>query len=97
MARSRSNEDHTVLRAGAHGALPRPGSKPLLVPFVPLRPYLGDEFSNHSGRQARDPPAADNCSASRVPHHTAMIADPELDVSPPTVHELVRLRPLIGP
>ncbi|MGW0669373.1 hypothetical protein, partial [Streptomyces sp. NPDC002746] len=43
------DEDHAVLRTGAHGTLPRPGCKPGLVPFVPQRSYLGHEFSDHSG------------------------------------------------
>jgi hypothetical protein len=63
---------------------------------MPQRTYLGNEFSDHSGRQTRDPPVADDRSASRVPHHAAMIADPELDVSPPTVHELVMNQKLIA-
>ncbi|MFE2022964.1 hypothetical protein ACFW9O_33520, partial [Streptomyces sp. NPDC059499] len=34
---------------------------------------------------------ADDRCARYVPHHAAMIDDPELDVSPLTVHELVTL------
>ncbi|MFD7973207.1 hypothetical protein, partial [Streptomyces clavifer] len=51
------------------------------------------EFSDHSGRQARDLSVADDRCARHVPHHTTMIDDPELDVSPLTVHELVSVRP----
>jgi hypothetical protein len=56
---------------------------------MPQRADLGDEFSDHIGRQARDPPVADDQCTSRVSHHTTMINDQELDVSPPTMHELV--------
>ncbi|MCK1823787.1 hypothetical protein MTQ10_30490, partial [Streptomyces sp. XM83C] len=41
------------------------------------------------GRQARDPPVADDRCTRHIPHHTTMIDDRELDASPPTVHELV--------
>ncbi|MGW1408466.1 ALF repeat-containing protein [Streptomyces sp. NPDC002403] len=57
---------------------------------APQRPHLSDEFRDHGGRQARDPPVADDRCARHVPHHTSMINDPELDVPPLTVHELVR-------
>jgi hypothetical protein len=39
------DEDEPVLRAGAHGPLPRPGRKPGLTPFMPQRHQLGHEFS----------------------------------------------------
>jgi hypothetical protein len=47
-----------------------------------------DEFTDHVGRQARDPTVADEHCASCIPHHMTMINDQELDVSPPTMHEL---------
>ncbi|MBO3682526.1 hypothetical protein, partial [Streptomyces sp. NEAU-YJ-81] len=45
-----------------------------------------------ASRQARDPSVADDHCTSRIPHHTTMINDHDLDVSPPTMHELVRPR-----
>jgi hypothetical protein len=83
------DEHQPVLRTGAHCPLPLPGGEPGLMALVPQRAYLSNEFSNHIGRQARDPPVAGDHSTSRIPHHTTMINDQELDVSPPTVHELV--------
>ncbi len=70
------DEDHAVLRTSAHRTLPRPGRKPGLVPLMPQRSHLSNEFSDHSCRQARDPPVADDRCARHVPHHAAMIADP---------------------
>ncbi|HEY9332300.1 MAG TPA: hypothetical protein VIS09_29350 [Streptomyces sp.] len=43
------DEDHAVLRAGAHRTLPRPGCQPGLVPLMPQRSNLSNEFSDHSG------------------------------------------------
>jgi hypothetical protein len=83
------DEDQPVLRAGAHGPFPRPGRKPGLVSFMPQRAQLINEFSDHLGRQARDPPVADDRCTTRVPHHTTVIDDQKLDASLPTVHELV--------
>jgi hypothetical protein len=83
------DEDQPVLRTRAHSTLPRPGRKPGLVPLAPQRTKLCDEFSDHVGRQARDPPVADDRCTRRVPHHMTMIGDQKLDASPPTVHELV--------
>ncbi|MFJ2061405.1 hypothetical protein ACIOMM_36745, partial [Streptomyces sp. NPDC087908] len=68
-----------------------------LVTLMPQRPHLGHEFSDHIGRQARNPTIADDYCTSRVPHHPTMINHPELDVSPPTVHELVRPTPATLP
>ncbi len=84
------DEHQLVLRAGAHSTLPRPGGKPGPVTLMPRRTYLGNELSNHSGRQPRDPPVADDHCTRHVPHHAAMIDDPELDVPSLTVHEVVR-------
>jgi hypothetical protein len=84
------DEHQPVLRAPAQRPLPRPGGKPGLVPFMPQRTKLSHEFSNHTGRQARDPPVADDRCTRRVPHHKTMIDDQKLDASPLTVHELVR-------
>lgn len=70
------DENHAVLRTSANRTLPRPGRKPGLMTFMPQRPHLSNGFSDHSGRQARDPPVADDRCARHVPHHTAMIADP---------------------
>ncbi|EDY44964.1 hypothetical protein SSBG_02978 [Streptomyces sp. SPB074] len=64
-----------------------------MVSLVPQRTYLSHEFSDHVSRQAGDPPVADDRCTRRVPHHTTMIDDRELDASPPTVHELVRRVP----
>ncbi len=83
------DEDQPVLRTRAHSTLPRPGRKLGLVPFVPQRAQLCDEFGDHVGQQARDPPVADDRCTRRVPHHTTMIDDQKLDASPLTVHELV--------
>ncbi|MFJ4691753.1 hypothetical protein [Streptomyces sp. NPDC088766] len=83
------DEDQPVLRAGTDRLLPRPGRKPGLVPFMPQRAELSHEFSDHVGRRARDPPVADDRCTRRVPHHTTMINDQELNASPLTVHELV--------
>ncbi len=47
------DEHQPVLRAGAHCPLPWPGRELGLVPLVPQRSYLGNEFSNHSSREAR--------------------------------------------
>ncbi|WP_256337805.1 hypothetical protein, partial [Streptomyces fradiae] len=82
------DEDEPVLRAGAHGPLPRPGRKPGLVPFTPQRAQFGHEFSDHVSRQTRDPPVADDRCTRCVPHHTTMIDDQERNASPPTMHEL---------
>ncbi|MFF2206061.1 hypothetical protein [Streptomyces sp. NPDC058145] len=84
------DEYQPVLRAGAYGPLTRPGRELGVVPFVPQRTNLSDKFSDHIGRQARDPPVADDCCTTRAPHHTTMIDDQELDGSPPIVHEVVR-------
>jgi hypothetical protein len=48
------DEHQPVLRTRADGPLPRPGRKLGLVPFVPQRAQLCNEFSDHVGRQARD-------------------------------------------
>ncbi|MGW3381956.1 hypothetical protein ACWDCO_17425 [Streptomyces albogriseolus] len=84
------DEDQPVLRAGTDRALPLPGHQLGLVPFMPQRAQLGHEFSDHIGRQARDPPVTDDRCTRHVPHHTTMINDQKLDVSPLTVHELVK-------
>lgn len=84
------DEHQTVLRIGAHCALPLRGGESGLVTFVPQRPDLSNEFRNHIGGQARDPPVADDHCTSRVPHRLTMI-NQELNVSPPTMHEVVRL------
>jgi hypothetical protein len=86
-------EHQSVLRPGTHGPLARPGGKPGLVALVPQRAYLGNEISDHIGRQAHDPPVADDHCTSCVPHHTPMINDQGLDSSPPTMHELVKAVP----
>ncbi|WP_235787110.1 hypothetical protein [Streptomyces mutabilis] len=83
------DEHQPVLRTRAHSALPRTGRKLGLVPLMPQRTQLCHQFSNHVGRQARDPSVADDRCTRRVPHHTTMIDDQKLDVSPLTVHELV--------
>lgn len=85
------DEHQPVLPAGAHGPLPRPGHELGVVPFMPQRAHLGSEFSDHVGRQTRDPPVADDHCTRSVPHHTTMIDDQEPDASPPTVHDLVSL------
>lgn len=41
-----------------------------LVPLVPQRPDLGDEFSEDVGRQSGDPLAADDGCTCPFPHHT---------------------------
>ncbi|WP_312007834.1 hypothetical protein [Streptomyces sp. B1866] len=86
------DEHQPVLRAGAHGPLPRSAGKSGLVTLMPQRAYLGHQFSDHICRQARDPAVTDDHCASRVPHHPTMVNHQGLDVSPPTVHELVRSR-----
>ncbi|WP_328688025.1 hypothetical protein OHA74_53605 [Streptomyces phaeochromogenes] len=83
------DEHQLVLRAGTYGPLPLPGGEPGLMALMPQRADPSDEFSDHIGRQARDPTIADDHYTSCVPHHTTMINDQELDVSPPTMHELV--------
>ncbi|MFD9248280.1 hypothetical protein ACFV0D_41520, partial [Streptomyces sp. NPDC059556] len=83
------DEHQPVLRTGAHSALPRPRGQLGLVTLMPQRPHLGNEFSDHIGRQARDPAVADDQCTSRVPHHPTMINHLGLDVSPLTMHELV--------
>ncbi|MFF3379338.1 hypothetical protein ACFYXF_41090 [Streptomyces sp. NPDC002680] len=83
------DEHQPVLRAGASGLLPLPGGKLGLVAFMPQRADLGDKFSDHIDRKARDPLVADDQCTSRVPHYAIMINVQELDVSPPTMHELV--------
>lgn len=82
------DEHQLMLRAGAHCPLPWPGRELGLVPLVPQRTYLSNEFSNDSSREVRDPSVADDRCTRRIPHR--MIDDQELDVSPLTVHELVR-------
>lgn len=84
------NEDQPVLRAGAHSPLPWPGGKLGLVPRMPQRANLGNEFGDHIGRQARDPPVTHDRCTRRVPHHPTMINDQRPDTSPSSVHELVR-------
>jgi hypothetical protein len=46
---------------------------------MPRRTQLGYGFSNHLGRQARDPPVADDRCTRRVLHHTTMINDQQRD------------------
>ncbi|WP_260470748.1 hypothetical protein [Streptomyces sp. RP5T] len=87
------DEHQLVLRTSTYGPLPLPGDEPGLLALVPQRANLSDEFSDHIGRQARDPPFADDHCTSRVPHHMTMINDQELDVSRPTMHELVKVVP----
>ncbi|MFJ6486771.1 hypothetical protein ACIQK6_42690 [Streptomyces sp. NPDC091682] len=41
------DEDQPVLRTSTDGPLPRPGLQSRLVPFMPYRTYLGDEFGDH--------------------------------------------------
>ncbi|MET7898791.1 hypothetical protein [Streptomyces mirabilis] len=82
-------EHQPVLRTATPVPASAAGSEPGLVALVPQRADLSDEFSLHIGRQARDPPVADNHCTSRVPDHMTMINNQELDVSPPTMHELV--------
>ncbi|WP_238696689.1 hypothetical protein, partial [Streptomyces sp. E5N298] len=70
------DEYQPVLRAGAHRPLTRSSGKPRLVTLLPQRADLLDEFSDHSGSQARDPPIADDHRTRRVPHHPTMINHP---------------------
>jgi hypothetical protein len=72
------DEHQPVLRTGAHGSLPRPGSQPGPMPFLPQRTCFGHEFSDHIDRQTRDPPIADDCRTVHVPHHATMTDDREL-------------------
>ncbi len=81
------DEHQLVLRTSTYGPLPLPGYEPGLVALVPQRADLGNEFSDHVGRQARDSPVADGHCTSHVPHHMTMINDQELDLSRPTMHE----------
>ncbi|CAL9324334.1 hypothetical protein SUDANB66_06533 (plasmid) [Streptomyces sp. SudanB66_2053] len=53
-------------------------------------PSTAHEFSEHFGRQVRDPPVTDDLCTRRILHHTTMIDDQEIDASPPTVHKLAR-------
>jgi hypothetical protein len=69
------DEHQLVLRTGTHGPLPLPGDKSRLVALMPQRADFGDKFSDHIGRQARDPPVADDHCTSRIPHHPTMIND----------------------
>ncbi|MGX1976921.1 hypothetical protein [Streptomyces kronopolitis] len=80
-------EDLLVLHTVAHMPLPRPGREPDPVPLRPQRINLGDELGDHIGRQACDPPVADDRCTRHVPHDTTMINDCEVDISPPTMHE----------
>ncbi|MFD3998955.1 hypothetical protein [Streptomyces sp. NPDC058583] len=57
--------------------------------LMPQRANLGDEFSDHIGRQTRDSAVADDHCTKRAPHHPAMIDHPRIEVSPLTAHELV--------
>ncbi|MDQ1034332.1 hypothetical protein QFZ75_000748 [Streptomyces sp. V3I8] len=62
------DEHQLVFRCGAHGPATGTRRETGLVPLVPQRDYLGDEFSVHSGRQPRDPPAShDRCTYSVRP------------------------------
>ena len=54
------DEEQPVLRAGTDRRLPWPGRKSGLVPFVPQRAQPGHEFGDRAGREARDPPVADD-------------------------------------
>ncbi|GGY19063.1 hypothetical protein GCM10010358_82530 [Streptomyces minutiscleroticus] len=49
------DEDEPVPRPRSHSPLPRPSREPSLMLLVPQRPYLSDEFSDHHGREPRDP------------------------------------------
>lgn len=71
-----------VFRSGSDLPLPRPGDKPRLVPFMPQRAHLGDEFSDLIGQEVRDLAVADECCACRIPYHTTMINDQALTGSP---------------
>jgi hypothetical protein len=83
-------EHQLVLSLGAYGPLPWSRGQLDPVTLLPRRTYLSDKFSDHSGRQTRDPVAADDHCTRRVPSHPTMINHPGLGVSPLTVHELVR-------
>lgn len=75
------DEHQLVLRVGAHRPPTWPGRGLGLVPSVPRQAYLSDEFSDHSSRQARDPPVPDDRCTRHVPHDITMIDDQEFDVS----------------
>ncbi|MFD3663549.1 hypothetical protein ACFWVF_23685 [Streptomyces sp. NPDC058659] len=62
------DEDQLVFRPGTDR--PPPGScrENGLVPLMPQRAYLGDQFSDDIGRQARDPLASDDGRTRPNPH-----------------------------
>uniref|UniRef100_UPI003F493C83 hypothetical protein n=1 Tax=Streptomyces sp. CA-141956 TaxID=3240051 RepID=UPI003F493C83 len=52
---------------------------------------FGDEFSDRTGRKARDPAIADDHCTTHGPHHPTMIDRPRPDVSPlPCTSSLIR-------
>jgi hypothetical protein len=62
------NEDQFVLRSGAYCPAPWSRREPSLMLFMPQRSNLGDEFSDHNGRQPRDLSTPDDrrtCPANR--------------------------------
>ncbi|GHA49658.1 hypothetical protein GCM10010329_84840 [Streptomyces spiroverticillatus] len=89
------NEDQLVLRTSPRGTLPWPGGKPGLMARMPQRAHLNDEFTDHIGRQAGDPTVADDRCPTHVPDHPSMVGHEGLDVSPLTVHELVKGCPVV--
>lgn len=89
VARRRPADTSRCFAPAAHGLFPWSGREPGLAPFMPQRTCLGKEFSDHLGGQACAPPAADDRCTRRVPDHTPAINDQGLDVTPPTMLELV--------
>lgn len=64
------DEDQLVFRPGTRGPTTGTRGETSLVPLVPQRADLGDEFGDHSRLQPRDPLASRDRCTYPAPHHT---------------------------
>ncbi|WP_406053642.1 hypothetical protein OG462_44055 [Streptomyces sp. NBC_01077] len=67
------SEDQLVLRVGACCRAPWSRREPILMPSMPQRAKLGDEFSDHVGRQPRVLSTPDDRRTAQFPTAQAMI------------------------
>jgi hypothetical protein len=83
------DEHEPVLRTGAHSTLPRPRGQLGLVTLMPQRANLGDEFSDHLGRQPVICRLRMIAARARLPTTQTMINDHSLDVPPLLIPNVV--------
>ena len=87
------DEDQLVFRPGTRGPTTGTRGETSLVPLVPQRADLGDEFGDHSRLQPRDPLASRDRCTYPAPHHTGHDPRSRPQRATPTMHELVRAVP----